>query len=129
MKDLIIFLNTFQYKNKLKVKNFKFKKTKFLVYILKSLELSGFVSFFFYHQYLKQTKVFLSYSNNSKRTFSSIIPFSRNFNKVFLSSSDIVWLKKNFSTGFFFISTSKGILVDTSCIKNGIGGFLLFWVF
>lgn len=129
MKNLTLFLNTYKYKNSLKIKNFRFKRNKFLIITIKSLEILGFLGFCLFHHNLKNLKVFLSFINNSKRNFTTIVQFSNNFHKKFYNFKELTQLKKDFPTGIFLFSTSKGIFSDTFCIKNKIGGILLLWIF
>ena len=100
--------------------------TSFYLNFLKVLFLEGFISKIIFINSQKKIKIYLKYTSDGTPSFKEI-KFLSNPNRFsFLSYNQLI--KITDGLGIIFLSTNKGLLTHTTCIKLRIGGKALCYI-
>lgn len=127
-KDLITLLHQLEYHSKSKIRCFRTKKTNFNLKFLFLLKKFGYIKNIKWSISSDVILVFLGYKWNSKKIIKSIKVLSSSSVFYSITAKDLLELKQQNSIGNFFLSTSKGVLIDTEALKHEIGGKLICWI-
>ena len=99
--------------------------TKLSLNIVETLQEEGFIKGFSINSSKDQIKIFLRLNNRST-FFKKIKRISKPSRRIYFSLKVLSSL--NFSTGFFLLSTSKGIMTHNTALKKGLGGEALCFI-
>lgn len=125
---LNIFINKFNNSIKINLKYFFTYYSKIIFLILKILKKKGYVEkiFLFKKNFFKILIIEIKYINNI--SFIQLIKlYSKSSLKIYKGYKKIPKIMNGL--GFFIISTTKGLMTDFDCIKKGLGGEIICYVF
>jgi len=100
--------------------------TTFYLEFLKLLFLEGFISKIIFINSHKKLKIILKYNLDGTPSFKEVKLLSKPNKKLFLSYTQLIKITKGL--GIVFISSNKGLLSHSNCIKSKIGGQALCYI-
>jgi len=121
--NIIIFLSKLSQNLSTQKVEFKEKKNKKLLSLLKVLYINKTIKHYNINNY-NNMKIVLFYFNN-KSTLKSLYIFSKDSFKRHINFNKIASLFWKFSNFIFYLSTSHGLLTNKDILKKKIGGLIV----
>lgn len=109
-------------------KTIKIKYTKFLLSLIELLEDLGIIRGFILNKYDDNIKIFMKYKRGGQCIFFEIKQISKSSKRIYVTLLGLYKLKNRTSKVVYILSTSKGIMIDSECLRNRLGGEVLFKV-
>jgi ribosomal protein S8 len=96
--------------------------------ILKLFEEVGIIRGFSFHEKLESIIVYLKYKQFDSNIFLNIKQISKSSKRIYVTLVQLVKMKERHGASIFILSNSKGIFLDTECIKFKTGGEVLIQI-
>jgi small subunit ribosomal protein S8 len=114
--------------NVVKAEKVDIPASKVKLEIIKTLKEKGFIKGYKVLKDKKQgiLRISLKYTNNGERVISGLKRISKPSRRVYADSKKIPTVMGGF--GIAILSTSKGVLTDEICRREGIGGEVLCYI-
>jgi small subunit ribosomal protein S8 len=109
-------------------KTIKVQCNRLIMILLEVFENIGIIRGFFVNTELNFINIYLKYNKFDMNMFLNIKQVSKSTKRVYITLMNLLKIKEKRGACILIISTNKGILLDSDCIKHKLGGEVLIQI-